>query len=173
MKLEDLRRQRTCDMKQLKKLQNKTTEPLAITRNYSIYLQTYKDGLPIFRIQRNDGRRDEVLFGNVKQLRDLTNFLLFLLSEKVEFGSEQIVDPLNIAQKVKDIIIEQLGVNPKEVTLQATLRGDLSADSLDTVELTMALEQEFNIEIPDKDAKGLKTVGQVISYIAGHKCLLI
>jgi acyl carrier protein len=67
--------------------------------------------------------------------------------------------------KIKSIIAEQLGVKPEEVTAKASFVDDLGADSLDTVELIMALEEEFNIEIPDEDAEKMKTVGDVIKYI--------
>ena len=68
-------------------------------------------------------------------------------------------------EKIKAIIAEQLGVKPEEVTPKASFVDDLGADSLDTVELIMALEEEFNIEIPDEDAEKMKTVGDVIKYI--------
>ena len=67
--------------------------------------------------------------------------------------------------KIKSIIAEQLGVKPEEVTAKASFVDDLGADSLDTVELIMALEEEFSIEIPDEDAEKMKTVGDVIKYI--------
>ncbi|MBI3314861.1 MAG: acyl carrier protein [Candidatus Omnitrophica bacterium] len=67
--------------------------------------------------------------------------------------------------KIKSIIAEQLGVKPEEVTAGASFVDDLGADSLDTVELIMALEEEFNIEIPDEDAEKMKTVGDAIKYI--------
>jgi len=68
-------------------------------------------------------------------------------------------------QKIKSIIAEQLGVKPEEVTDQAKFVEDLGADSLDTVELVMALEEEFGIEIPDEDAEKMTTVGEAIKYI--------
>ena len=71
----------------------------------------------------------------------------------------------DIEQKVKDIIVEQLGVNAEEVTRDASFIDDLGADSLDTVELVMAFEEEFNAEIPDEEAEKLKTVGDAIDYI--------
>lgn len=74
----------------------------------------------------------------------------------------------DIAQRVKDIIVEQLGVNPDEVTPDASFIDDLGADSLDTVELVMALEEEFDAEIPDEDAENLKSVGEAIKYIEEH-----
>ena len=70
-----------------------------------------------------------------------------------------------IVEKVKDIIVEQLGVNPEQVTPQAKFIEDLGADSLDTVELVMAFEEEFNVEVPDEEAEKLQTVGDVIKYI--------
>ncbi|MCX6340386.1 MAG: acyl carrier protein [Candidatus Aureabacteria bacterium] len=74
----------------------------------------------------------------------------------------------DIAQRVKDIVVEQLGVNPDEVTPDASFIDDLGADSLDTVELVMALEEEFDAEIPDEDAENLKTVGEATKYIEEH-----
>jgi acyl carrier protein len=71
----------------------------------------------------------------------------------------------NVSRKVKDIIVEQLGVNPDEITPEASFIDDLGADSLDTVELVMALEEGFEIEVPDEDAEKLTTVGGAIDYI--------
>jgi acyl carrier protein len=70
-----------------------------------------------------------------------------------------------LKDKVKDIIVEQLGVDANEVTDGASFIDDLGADSLDTVELVMAFEEEFDIEIPDEDAEKLTTVGQAIEYL--------
>ncbi|MBP9732926.1 MAG: acyl carrier protein [Candidatus Omnitrophica bacterium] len=68
--------------------------------------------------------------------------------------------------KVKSIIAEQLGVKVEEVVDQASFTDDLGADSLDTVELVMALEEEFGIEIPDEDAEKMRTVGDAMRYIS-------
>ena len=70
-----------------------------------------------------------------------------------------------LEDKVKDIIVEQLGVNAEQVTPEASFIEDLGADSLDTVELVMAFEEEFGAEIPDEDAEKLTTVGAVIEYL--------
>ena len=70
-----------------------------------------------------------------------------------------------VEEKVKSIIAEQLGVKPEEVTPGASFIDDLGADSLDTVELVMALEEEFGIEIPDEDAEKMSNVGDAIKYI--------
>lgn len=70
-----------------------------------------------------------------------------------------------IFEKVKGIIVEQLGVADTAVTMEASFIDDLGADSLDIVELVMALEEEFNIEIPDTDAEKVVTVGDVVDYI--------
>ena len=70
-----------------------------------------------------------------------------------------------LADKVKDIIVEQLGVNKDQVVAEASFIEDLGADSLDTVELVMAFEEEFGAEIPDEDAEKLTTVGAVIKYL--------
>jgi acyl carrier protein len=71
----------------------------------------------------------------------------------------------SIEQRVKDIIVEQLGVKPEQVTPEAKFIEDLGADSLDTVELVMALEEEFGNEIPDEQAEKLQSVGDVIKYV--------
>ncbi len=70
-----------------------------------------------------------------------------------------------LEDKVKDIIVEQLGVNAEQVTTEAAFIEDLGADSLDTVELVMAFEEEFDAEIPDEDAEKLTTVGGVVEYL--------
>ena len=72
-------------------------------------------------------------------------------------------------EKVRDIVVEQLGVDEEQVTLEATFIDDLGADSLDIVELIMAFEEEFNIEIPDEAAEKIKTVQDVVDYIEKHK----
>lgn len=74
----------------------------------------------------------------------------------------------SIEQRVKDIIVEQLGVEEEEVSPEASFIDDLGADSLDTVELVMAFEEEFNIEIPDEDAEGISTVQDAIDYIKAN-----
>jgi acyl carrier protein len=74
----------------------------------------------------------------------------------------------NVEDKVKQIIVEQLGVDEGEVTPNASFVDDLGADSLDTVELVMAFEEAFDIEIPDEDAEKIKTVKDSIDYIGAH-----
>src|ERR1700760_18367 len=74
-----------------------------------------------------------------------------------------------VEQQVKKIVAEQLGVKEEEVTNDASFVDDLGADSLDTVELVMALEEEFETEIPDEDAEKITTVQQAIDYINSHK----
>ena len=73
-----------------------------------------------------------------------------------------------VAEKVKKMIVEQLGVNESEVVPEAKFIDDLGADSLDIVELVMALEDEYGIEIPDEDAEKIETVGDAIKYIEEH-----
>ena len=73
-----------------------------------------------------------------------------------------------VADKVKSIIVEQLGVDEEEVTPDASFVDDLGADSLDTVELVMALEEEFETEIPDDEAEKITTVQQASDYIKSH-----
>jgi acyl carrier protein len=74
----------------------------------------------------------------------------------------------DIANKVKAIIVDKLGVDEKEVTSEASFTNDLGADSLDTVELIMEFEKEFNIAIPDDQAENIGTVGQAIAYIEAN-----
>jgi len=75
---------------------------------------------------------------------------------------------LSVFEKVKAIIVEQLGVDEDEVTMDASFIEDLGADSLDIVELVMALEEEFDMVIPDEDAEKIRTVGQAVKYIQDH-----
>ena len=70
-----------------------------------------------------------------------------------------------VFEKVKSIIKEQLGVDEEKVTLEASIIDDLGADSLDVVDLVMSLEEEFDVEIPDEDVEGMKTVGDIVKYI--------
>ena len=74
----------------------------------------------------------------------------------------------NVAERVKNIIVEKLGVDDSQVTLEASFTNDLGADSLDTVELVMALEEEFETEIPDEEAEKITTVQLAVDYINEH-----
>ena len=74
----------------------------------------------------------------------------------------------NIEQRVKKIVAEQLGVNESEIKIESSFVDDLGADSLDTVELVMAREEEFECEIPDEEAEKITTVQQAIDYINAH-----
>lgn len=74
-----------------------------------------------------------------------------------------------IFEKLKPIVVEQLGVDEESVTEEATFVDDLSADSLDIVELVMSLEEEFDLEIPDEEAEKIVTVGDVVEYIQNNK----
>ncbi len=80
-------------------------------------------------------------------------------------GGLEVMSSEEVLEKVKGIIVEQLGVAENSVTEEASFIDDLGADSLDIVELVMALEEEFNIEIPDADAEKVVTVGDVVNYI--------
>ncbi|MBU3843844.1 MAG: acyl carrier protein [Candidatus Anaerobiospirillum pullicola] len=75
----------------------------------------------------------------------------------------------NIEERVKNIIVEMLGVKPEDVQPEASFVNDLGADSLDTVELVMALEEEFETEIPDEEAEKINTVQAAIDYIKAHQ----
>ena len=74
----------------------------------------------------------------------------------------------SVEEKVKEIIVEQLGVSAEQVKPEARFIDDLGADSLDTVELIMALEEEFGVEIPDEDAEKMVTVGDAVNYLKEH-----
>jgi len=71
----------------------------------------------------------------------------------------------DISEKVKEIIVNKLGVDEAQVTLQASFTNDLGADSLDTVELVMEFEKAFNVQIPDEDAEKIATVGDAVKYL--------
>ena len=75
---------------------------------------------------------------------------------------------MSVAEKVKSIIVEQLGVDEDEVTTEASFTDDLGADSLDIVELVMAFEEEFGIEIPDEEAEKISRVKEAVTYIEAH-----
>ena len=79
------------------------------------------------------------------------------------------MDDNEVFEKVKKVVVEQLGVSDAEVKRESSYVDDLGADSLDTVELVMALEESFSTEIPDEDAEKIKTVGDTVSYILSHK----
>jgi len=74
----------------------------------------------------------------------------------------------NMFEKVRDIIAEQLGIEASEITPESTFVDDLGADSLDIVELIMAFEEEFNMEIPDEEAEKISKVGDVVEYLKSH-----
>ena len=76
---------------------------------------------------------------------------------------------MDIFEKVKEITVDQLGVDEDMVTLDASFINDLEAESLDIVELMMALEEEFDMEIPDEEAEKITTVGNVVEYIKAHQ----
>ena len=85
--------------------------------------------------------------------------------ENLRGGELEVMSSEEILEKVKAIIVEQLGVTDAAVTMDASFIDDLGADSLDIVELVMAIEEEFDIEIPDSDAEKVVTVGDVVDYI--------
>ncbi|OGG49602.1 MAG: acyl carrier protein [Candidatus Handelsmanbacteria bacterium RIFCSPLOWO2_12_FULL_64_10] len=75
----------------------------------------------------------------------------------------------SIEERVRDLVIEQLGVKPEDVTPEASFIDDLGADSLDTVELVMAFEEAFDLEIPDEDAEKMVTVGDAVKYLESRQ----
>ena len=77
-------------------------------------------------------------------------------------------DSMSVEERVQKIVCEQLGVSQEEVKLEASFIDDLGADSLDTVELVMAFEEEFEIEIPDEEAEGIATVQNAVDYISNN-----
>ena len=78
------------------------------------------------------------------------------------------MDENKVFEEVKKVVVEQLGVSEAEIKREASFVDDLGADSLDTVELVMALEEAFGMEIPDEDAEKIKTIGDTISYVMAH-----
>jgi acyl carrier protein len=83
----------------------------------------------------------------------------------IVFEPQNIYKMSDIAEKVKSIIVEKLGVEASEVTPEASFTNDLGADSLDTVELIMEFEKEFNVSIPDDQAENIQTVAQAVAYL--------
>ncbi|MDD4179600.1 MAG: acyl carrier protein [Candidatus Margulisbacteria bacterium] len=78
------------------------------------------------------------------------------------------MDEAKVFEDIKKVVVEQLGVSESEIKRESSFVDDLGADSLDTVELVMALEEAFGIEIPDEDAEKIKTIGDTISYVSQH-----
>jgi acyl carrier protein len=78
------------------------------------------------------------------------------------------MDEAKIFEQVKKVVVDQLGVSEGEVKKEASFVDDLGADSLDTVELVMALEEAFGLEIPDEEAEKIKTVGDTVNYVISH-----
>lgn len=78
------------------------------------------------------------------------------------------MDENQVYEQVKKVVVEQLGVSDSEIKRESSFVDDLGADSLDTVELVMALEEAFSTEIPDEDAEKIKTVGDTVSYVMAH-----
>jgi acyl carrier protein len=74
----------------------------------------------------------------------------------------------NLGERIRTIVVEQLGVEPSEVTPNASILDDLGADSLDVVELVMALEEEFDIEVPDEAVESIRTISDMERYVAEH-----
>jgi acyl carrier protein len=90
---------------------------------------------------------------------------MYIFASKLLFFKTIIQIMSDVAAKVKSIIVEKLGVNESDVTTEASFTGDLGADSLDTVELIMEFEKEFDISIPDEQAEKIQTVGHAIAFV--------
>jgi acyl carrier protein len=95
----------------------------------------------------------------------LFDILTFNSNLCIVFEPQNIYKMSDIAEKVKSIIVEKLGVEASEVTPEASFTNDLGADSLDTVELIMEFEKEFNVSIPDDQAENIQTVAQAVAYL--------
>jgi acyl carrier protein len=115
--------------------------------NLRLELESLNAGFEIRLKNKLDSRLDDFAIRGIEHTQN------YLMADKP------------IDQRVKDIIVEQLGVKPDQVTPEAKLIEDLGADSLDAVELVMALEEEFGIEVPDEQAEKLQSVGDIIKYI--------
>jgi acyl carrier protein len=103
--------------------------------------------------------------GGFRRKQNFDKRTRFRIKKRRFLKEEKPMAEKSVADRVKEIIVEQLGVNPDQVTPEAKFIEDLGADSLDTVELVMAFEEEFGAEIPDEDAEKLQTVGDVVKYI--------
>jgi len=93
------------------------------------------------------------------------NVLIAYFALLLEFNKLEIIIMSNIAERVNKIIVDKLGVDESEITQEASFTNDLGADSLDTVELIMEFEKEFDISIPDEQAENITTVGQAVEYL--------
>ena len=93
------------------------------------------------------------------------NILIAYFALLLEFNKLEIIIMSNIAERVNKIIVDKLGVDESEITQEASFTNDLGADSLDTVELIMEFEKEFDISIPDEQAENITTVGQAVEYL--------
>ena len=93
------------------------------------------------------------------------NILIAYFALLLEFNKLEIIIMSNIAERVNKIIVDKLGVDESEITKEASFTNDLGADSLDTVELIMEFEKEFDISIPDEQAENITTVGQAVDYL--------
>ena len=93
------------------------------------------------------------------------NVLIAYFALLLEFNKLEIIIMSNIAERVNKIIVDKLGVDESEITKEASFTNDLGADSLDTVELIMEFEKEFDISIPDEQAENITTVGQAVDYL--------
>jgi acyl carrier protein len=121
------------------------------------YLILCGDGFSIYNTKVNWVKFGSVLVNSIK--------IIFLHSS---FKPKTLKIMSDIASRVKKIIIDKLGVDEAEVTPEASFTNDLGADSLDTVELIMEFEKEFNISIPDEQAETITTVGQAVAYLEEH-----
>ena len=127
--------------------------------NKAEFIAKFKDVL-----QRDEEINEEMHLDDIIEYDSMSQLNVVVLID-TEFGILITPEDLDECEKVKDIIVEQLGVDADQVNNEASFIEDLGADSLDTVELVMAFEEEFGAEIPDEDAEKLTSVGGVITYL--------
>jgi acyl carrier protein len=122
----------------------------------------------IIFVNKNKSIPDKIVVTSLCGLPNCNVYIDISYEKKIDISYEEKIDTSKIFSIVKKIIIDKLGVDEAEVTLEASFTNDLGADSLDTVELVMEFEKEFNISIPDEDCESMTTVGQAVTYMKAH-----